>query len=259
MDEVIRVALIDDDALVATALARVLFDEGIQVSSVSTTIADGIDCVRAMRPDVVLADVMLVGRPDGLDLAKRLDLPGMKATPVLLISSFGVDHLVDLARRSGAAGYVTKGINPGALASTIRVVAAGGQAFPHVRRARQPSPTPREVAVIEAVAAGWSTKEIAGRLAISTRTVEAHLRRLFERNGVASRTQLVVLAIRRGWITELPTGESAHHGASGHAQRVEPSGQCPDEPCGIPHPRLGILGRSGCSRQLWICRSRGPR
>ncbi len=212
MGEVIRVALIDDDALVGTGVAQLLIDRGFQVSSVSTSIIAGLAHIKSLRPDVVVCDVMLGGQLVGLDLAARLDAIGASPTPVLLLSSYGTDYLVDVARRSGAAGYATKDVGPGALASAIRVVAGGGQVFPPARASRRAGPTPKEVAVIRAIADGLSTSEVAGRLAISRRTVEAHLRKLFERYGVASRTQLVVMAIRLGWITELPSVSASRRG-----------------------------------------------
>lgn len=206
MGEVIRVALIDDDALVVSALARVLVDEGLEVASVSTSVATGLERVKALRPDVVVCDVMLEGHPTGLELPTRLGTIGLADTPVLLLSSFGTDYLVGVARRSGAVGYVTKHADPGALASAIKVVAAGEQVFPPVRIPDTAGPTPTQLALIRAVADGLSTTEAAARLSMSTRTVDAHLRTLFERYGVVSRTQLVVVAIRNGWITELPFG-----------------------------------------------------
>jgi DNA-binding NarL/FixJ family response regulator len=68
-------------------------------------------------------------------------------------------------------------------------------------------PTDREIGIIEAVAAGLASKQIGPRLGIEARTVESHLSRMLERYSVESRTELVVLAARMGWITELPTGD----------------------------------------------------
>lgn len=208
MDEVIRVAIIDDDQLVGAGVAHLLVGMGLEVASVSTSIETGLERIKAMHPDVVVCDVMLDGRPTGLDLPARLGAIGAEAR-VVLLSSYGPEHLVDLARQSGATGYVTKRADVDALAAAIRVVATGEQVFPPVRSPGRSGPTPKEVAVIRAVADGLSTEEIAGRLTISKRTVETHLRKLFQRYGVASRTQLVVVAIRKGWITELPTGGSS--------------------------------------------------
>jgi DNA-binding NarL/FixJ family response regulator len=204
MAEVIRIAIIDDDGLVAEGLARLLDGPDLAVVSVSSTLVDGVERILAQHPDVVLCDVMLDGIPGGLELPRRLRETFAAAIPVVLLSSFATDHLVDLARAGGAAGYVAKDSGILSLTASIRVVADGGQAFPRPSGSGERSPTPREVDVIRAVADGCSTDEAGRRLGISPRTVDAHLKRLFDRYGVASRTQLVVLAVRRGWIVELP-------------------------------------------------------
>ena len=89
MGEVITVALIDDDAVVGAALARVLMDEGLQVSSVSSSVVAGLARIKATRPDVVVCDVMIDGHPLGFDMPTHLGSIGLGDTPVLLLSSFG--------------------------------------------------------------------------------------------------------------------------------------------------------------------------
>lgn len=206
MATLIKVALIDDDAMVGEGLAHLLTDRGLDVCSVSTSLETGLARILAQRPDVVVCDVMLDGRAAGLGLPQLLAGSRAQGTPVILLSSFGPDSLVDLAQRTGAAAYVTKGGSADHLASVVRVVAAGDQVFPESRGEGHVGPTPRELEVIRAVADGLATKQIAPRVGMSERTVETHLRDLSRRYGVSNRTQLVVLAIRNGWITELPIG-----------------------------------------------------
>ena len=83
-------------------------------------------------------------------------------------------------------------------------MARGGTAFPATSmraiRAALRRPSERELEVLELVAAGTSNEEIARRLFLSLKTVESHLRRLFNRYGVMNRTELAVLALREGWV-----------------------------------------------------------
>jgi DNA-binding NarL/FixJ family response regulator len=86
----------------------------------------------------------------------------------------------------------------------VRTVAAGGTAFPDdvrraVRTALRP-PTPREAQILELVAEGHANSEIAERLSLRVKTVESQLRRMFDRYDVTSRTSLVRVAQRQGWI-----------------------------------------------------------
>jgi DNA-binding NarL/FixJ family response regulator len=73
-----------------------------------------------------------------------------------------------------------------------------------VRRLQDRGPSPREVQVIRLVADGFSSEEVGQRMGLSSRTVEKHLTRLYVRYEVASRTQLAILGVRKGWISELP-------------------------------------------------------
>jgi DNA-binding NarL/FixJ family response regulator len=86
----------------------------------------------------------------------------------------------------------------------IRRVAAGGLAFDR-RPQAEVSLTPRERSVVTHLLDGRTNDEIAAALGITTRTVEAHLARLFERLGIGSRTELATRALREGWL-EVPTG-----------------------------------------------------
>ena len=88
----------------------------------------------------------------------------------------------------------------------IRVVAAGGSAYPSAARRSAAAalrvPTSRELDIVRLVAEGLSNGEIAERLALRVKTVESQLRRLFDRYDVSSRTALVRLALRQGWIDQ---------------------------------------------------------
>jgi DNA-binding NarL/FixJ family response regulator len=108
------------------------------------------------------------------------------------------------AHRLGAAGFVVKSAPFATLLGAIRRVAAGGLAFDR-RPQAEISLTPRERAVVTHLLDGRSNDEIASALGITTRTVEAHLARLFERLGISSRTELATRALREGWL-EVPAG-----------------------------------------------------
>lgn len=202
-----RLLIIDDDTLFDDGIATILRRAGFDVVATERDLAAGVASIVGLRPDVVLCDVMLNGEPTGLDLMHRLETIDVASTPVVLLSSFAPPHLVDVARERGAAGYLTKDANPETLAAAIRIVEAGGQVFP-ARVAHERAPSPREMEIIRALADGRSSDEAGIDLTISGRTVDTHIARLFERYDVHSRMELVVLAIRSGWITELPTGGS---------------------------------------------------
>ena len=204
-----RVAIVDDQELFREGLVGILDRAGIKVTG---AYADGEAALAGMAsdpPDVVLLDVMLGDSPVGLDLLPGIALLAPRPPAVILLSSFTPPYLVKVARERGARGYLPKDVDSGTLLAAIRVVTKGGEVFPSTSDIHGDGvrpPTAREIEIIEAVARGLPSKEIGPRLGIEGRTVESHLARMLARYSVESRTELVVLAARMGWITELPTG-----------------------------------------------------
>jgi len=123
---------------------------------------------------------------------------------VFFLSRHDRGVLMEAARRAGAAGFLLKSTPLSTLADAIKVVAAGGTVFvggvASAAGMIQP-PTDREIALLRALASGDTNVAAGHALGISSRTVESHLRRLFARYGVASRLQLLMLAVREGWVS----------------------------------------------------------
>jgi DNA-binding NarL/FixJ family response regulator len=159
-----------------------------------------------MRPDVVVCDLWLDGAPTGLDALAALMGPIGQATAprVLVLSGLDQPSFLRAAFEGGAAGYLSKASPVEAIVDTIGTVARGGTAFPAMTlralREAPRRPSARELGAIRLVARGASNDEIAAGLGISIKTVESHLRRLFGRYGVLSRTELAMLAVREGWL-----------------------------------------------------------
>lgn len=158
--------------------------------------------------DVLLCDIQLAGAAEGLRLLTKLaDRPdGMDRRPaVVILSGFDQPSLIRAAFERGAAGYVVKTADMTEIMAAIRTVAVGGTAYSAaaVRSVRSGPrrPSDREIQVIGLVSAGASNAEAAAMLDLSEKTVESHLRRLFDRYGVLSRTELAVLAMREGWVS----------------------------------------------------------
>jgi DNA-binding NarL/FixJ family response regulator len=162
----------------------------------------------AATVDVLVCDVQLEGHAEGLRILESVHDPRREAatTPpaVLLLSGFDQPSLIRAAIERGAAGLLTKTADIDAIIQAIRTVAEGGTVFTaaalHTSRSARRRPSDRELQVIERVNAGSTNAEIAAALGLSEKTVESHLRRLFDRYGLLSRTELAVLAIEEGWV-----------------------------------------------------------
>jgi DNA-binding NarL/FixJ family response regulator len=196
----IRLAIVDDHPLLGQGVASLLAREtDINVIGVGSSLSDASAFLaRPDPPEVMLLDVKL-GLESGLDL-----LPSTRGSPtaVIVLTAHDFGPYLAASHRLGAAGFVVKTAPFATLLDAIRRVAAGGFAFDR-RPQEEVSLTPRERSVVTLLLDGRTNDEIATVLGITTRTVEAHLARLFERLGISSRTELATRALREGWL-EIP-------------------------------------------------------
>ena len=194
----IRVAVVDDHPLVREGTAALVArQEDMELAGVAASL----DELRPMLRDgvdVLLLDLRL-GEASGFDLLREAAGP-MPA--VVVVTSYDYPQYADAALRLGAAGFVVKTAPTAELLDAIRRAASGGLAF-GVRPGGGVALSTRERDVVRLVVEGASNDEIGSRLGISSRTVESHLRRLFERLDVASRTELAARALREGWLEEV--------------------------------------------------------
>jgi DNA-binding NarL/FixJ family response regulator len=171
------------------------------------------------RVDVVLLDIRL-GTDSGLRALSQAGAgaagddvrSGERGEPgalpaIIVLTAYDYPQYAEAALRLGAAGFVLKTAPLPELVDAIRRVAAGGMAF-SVRptSAGLARLSPREHDVVRLVADGRTNDEIGSALQIGSKTVETHLARLFERLGVASRTELAMRAVREGWL-DVPPGD----------------------------------------------------
>jgi DNA-binding NarL/FixJ family response regulator len=198
----IRIGIVDDHPIVRDGTAALLAaQDDIEVLATGATLEEATTLLERDDLDVLLLDIRL-GTTSGLAVLTTLDLARPRRPAVVVLTAFDYPQYADAALRLGASGFVLKTAPVAELLDAIRRAAGGGLAF-RIRPAGVMSLSAREQAVIRRVVEGRTNDEIAGQLGIATKTVETHLGRLFERAGVASRTELATRALREGWL-ELP-------------------------------------------------------
>ena len=195
----IRVGIVDDHPVVLGGLvASLALRPEIEVTWSAATLDEARRSLETCSCDVVLVDVRL---PDGSGLDLIASSPGGPAFVVL--SSFDRPQYARAAFLRGASGYLLKTAPMDDVVAALQTAAAGGATLQSEQLASLTSAaslTARELDVVRLVAGGWSNDEIAARLALSPKTVEAYLTRLFERWRVGSRTELALRAERDGWL-----------------------------------------------------------
>ena len=206
----IALAVVDDHPAIALAIEAAINAQGprgderpIRLVGQARTVDRALELVRRSddRPDVVLCDIQVEAGIDGLDVVEAARRAGVRA---IVLTSFDRSSLMRAAFDRGASGFLDKKSDPVEILAAVRAVAAGGTSFSaaslDAARTAPRAPSSREVEVIGMIQRGATSDEIGGRLGISTRTVESHLRRLFDRYGVVSRAELAVLAMNEGWV-----------------------------------------------------------
>jgi two-component system nitrate/nitrite response regulator NarL len=205
--KVIRVAIVDDHPALREGTATLLSREpDIEVVAMVGTLEGATALVNGDDPpDVLIQDIRL-GEESGLRMLagertakgdRRSRAPG---PAIILWTAYDYPQYAAYALRAGAAGFVVKTAPTAELLQAIRSVAAGGVHFSTRPDLGTGSLTSREREVLELVVEGLGNDQIGVHLGISTRAVEAHLTRLYERFAAQSRTELATRAVREGWL-----------------------------------------------------------
>lgn len=200
----IAVSIVEDDPQVRSSLAKLIDGAaGFRCVSRHGSAEDALVEIPKIRPAVVLMDINLPGI-NGVECVRRLkpQLPG--AQMIMLTVYQNTEHIFN-ALAAGATGYMLKQTPPAELLQAITEVHAGGspmsshiarkivQSFqqPAAAAAEAESLSPREAEVLELLAKGFLYKEIADQMKVSYATVHTHIRHIYEKLHVRSRTEAV--------------------------------------------------------------------
>lgn len=210
-----RLMVVDDHEVVLAGLVAALSQEPhIELVGTATTGQEAVDLARRIRPDVAIIDLRL---PDtsGDKLCRELK-SRFPEISVIVLSSYLTEESVRAAIGAGASSYVTKAAGLAELRAAITRTQAGADGCPAPlsvsqivarlqqfaeARAESGTPTPQQARVLELAADGLTYREIARRLVVSEATVRFHIQNLKLKYGVASKTELIVRAIRMGLVT----------------------------------------------------------
>ncbi len=205
-----QILLADDHQLLRQAIRRALEDAGMTVVAEAGDGGEAVRLAEELRPDVVVMDVSMPVL-DGVEATRRIhdDLPDL---PIVIITMHGDEALRRDAVNAGASGFLTKDVSMQEVVATITQAAGGEVALSTELAAtilaeleqgpdRTASPlTPREEEVLQLIADGCSTSEVASGLFISGKTVKNHLASIYEKLEARDRTQAVLSAVRSGII-----------------------------------------------------------
>ena len=218
----IRILLAEDHVVVREGTRQLLErEQGFEVVGEAGDGEEAVQLASQLKPDVIIMDVAMP-KLNGVEATKQIKelLP---STIVLVLTGYDYDEYIFSLLEAGAAGYLMKDVSGDQLISAIRAVYAGeavlhpvvtrklmarfkSQAAGTVEAQPQELLSQRELEVLRLAARGLSNKDIGEALFISTRTVQAHMRSIFNKLGVGSRSEAVLYGLKRGWfaLEDLP-------------------------------------------------------
>jgi len=214
----IRILLVDDHVILRQGTRQLLEHEpDMEVVGEASDGEEAIKLATELKPDVIILDVAMP-KLGGVEATKKIKeiLP---STIILVLTGYDYDEYIFGLLEIGAAGYLLKDVSGDELVNAVRAV-YNGEPVLHpavVRKLMDRCKTPnacsikaapsainlsdREMEVLKMAARGVSNKDIAEALFISVRTVQAHMRSIFNKLGIGSRSEAMIYGLKRGWFT----------------------------------------------------------
>lgn len=213
----IKLLIADDHPLVREGTRKILeAEKDMEVIAEAGDGEEAVTLASSLRLDVAIVDIAMP-RLDGIEVTKQIKAC-CPETAVLILTAYDDDQFIFSLLEAGAAGYLLKSVRGQEMVDAVRALHAGESVLhPSVARKvldrfvsssgkpKKQEPletlTQREMDILKLVTRGLSNKDIAEELFLSMRTVQGHLRSIFSKVGVGSRTEAVVRALKKGWVT----------------------------------------------------------
>ncbi len=213
----ITIVLGEDHLITRQGILRLLEDEeGLTVVGEASNGEEAVQLVTDLKPDVVIMDIAMP-KLNGIEATRQVKVINPR-TGVLILSAYDDDEYVFAMLKAGAAGYLLKSVSGDELVRAIKAIHNGEPVLdPGIAKkvmnyfkfqSKMPAVSEdsehlsnRELDIIKLAARGLTNKEIADKLHLSYRTVEGHMRDVFNKLGVGSRTEAVLFGLRKGWFT----------------------------------------------------------
>ena len=210
----IRLMLADDHRMLREGLSRSMSEHGFDVVGEARDGVEAVNMAYAVQPDVILMDVSMP-EMDGVEACRQVR-SSVEGTRVVMLTMHADQEVLANAIRAGACGYLVKDCSTEEIAEAVRMAANGDTALSpqlaasmldEVRKLdQQPSReervvTKREEEVLQLIADGCSTHEVAEQMYISQQTVKNHLASIYQKLDARDRTQAVLQAVRMGIVS----------------------------------------------------------
>ena len=213
----IKILLAEDHAVVRESIREALVREhDFRVVGEAGDGEEAVKLARQLTPDVILMDISMP-KLNGIDATRQIK-SFQPSVAILILTAYDDEQYVFSVLSAGAAGYLLKDIGVRDLVDAIKTVYRGdsvlhptiaNKVLKKFRSGKEESSrgresdvlTDRESTVLKLAAKGLSNNSMAQELHLSVSTIESHLRAIFNKLGVGSRTEAVIESLKRGWLT----------------------------------------------------------
>jgi len=189
-----KILIVEDELIVAENIAAILENEGFSVCGIADNAEDAIKLVKEHSPSLLICDIYIKGKLNGIELNK--ELRRIANVPIIYLTAYGDKGTIESASETEPIAYLVKPFTEKQLLATVNIVLLSLKE----EQEKLPPPTKREAEIVALLAKGYGSKKIAEQLYLSELTVQTHRRNLMQKYNTNSSNELVALAIKQGWI-----------------------------------------------------------
>lgn len=187
------ILIVEDELITAESIAELLAQEDYEIAGVTPTAAGALDICEEKRPHVVICDINIKGNINGLELAKQLKR--LYQCEIIFLTAYTDTATIQAAAAAVPVMYVVKPFSDAQLLAAVQLafhkLYLKAESEAEATTGVKVQLSDREMEVVQLVAKGFSSKQIAQRLFISEETVKTHRRRMLHRNNIANFPQLI--------------------------------------------------------------------
>lgn len=193
-----KILIVEDEFIVAENIEAILEKEGYEVCGIAGSAEDALKLVQKEKPGLVICDIFIRGNVNGIELAKEFSkqLP----IPFIYLTAFADQQTLQKASQTNPLAYLVKPFTEKQLLAAVSMAIIthyGNEAD----RKIVVTPTNREIEILNLLAKGYSSKQMASQLSVSEHTIQTHRRNLMKKYSAYSSSELIALAARHRWIS----------------------------------------------------------
>lgn len=192
-----NVLIVEDEIIVAKDIEQTLLDNGFLVTGMAKTVEKAMKLFSEGETDLIICDINLEPEMNGIDFISRIKK--VKPVRVIYLTAYSDEKTINKALETQPDSYITKPFTHEQLLVAVKLVMNGNMPD-EAPSSDYPQPTKRELDIIECIARGLTSHEIADKLGISFETVQTHRKKILHKYKINSSSELITLALKNHWI-----------------------------------------------------------